>query len=89
MRSITKYFWLPCWLSGTAYTFAKSPTEATAIQQKTEDRHLSGFHAVDVGGSFDVYITQGSTESVKVEAPEEYYRPYYYRSGRRRVENIQ
>jgi hypothetical protein len=35
----------------------------------TEDRHLTGFHAVDVAGSFDVYITQGSTESVKVEAP--------------------
>jgi hypothetical protein len=35
----------------------------------TEDRHLSGFHAVDVSGSFDVYITQGATESVKVEAP--------------------
>jgi hypothetical protein len=35
----------------------------------TEDRHLTGFHAVDVSGSFDVYITQGATESVKVEAP--------------------
>ncbi|MCC8426543.1 head GIN domain-containing protein [Mucilaginibacter sp. UR6-11] len=35
----------------------------------TEDRHLSGFHAVEVSGPFDVYITQGATESVKVEAP--------------------
>lgn len=35
----------------------------------TEDRHLTGFHAVDVAGSFDVYITQGSAESVKVDAP--------------------
>ncbi|RFZ82292.1 DUF2807 domain-containing protein [Mucilaginibacter terrenus] len=35
----------------------------------TEDRHLSGFNGVNVGGSFDVYITQGSTESVKVDAP--------------------
>ncbi|WP_214072287.1 head GIN domain-containing protein [Mucilaginibacter sp. dw_454] len=34
-----------------------------------EDRHLSGFHAIDESGSFDVYITQGNTESVKVEAP--------------------
>lgn len=33
------------------------------------DRHLSGFNAVDAGGSFDVYITQGATESVKVDAP--------------------
>jgi hypothetical protein len=34
-----------------------------------EDRHLSGFHAVDASGSFDVYVTQGNSESVKVEAP--------------------
>jgi len=25
-----------------------------------EDRHLSGFHAVNVSGSFDVYIVQGA-----------------------------
>lgn len=35
----------------------------------SEDRHLSGFNAVSVAGSFDVYITQGSSESVKVDAP--------------------
>jgi len=34
----------------------------------TQDRHLTGFKAIDVQGSFDVYITQGSTESVRVEA---------------------
>jgi len=37
----------------------------------TEDRHLTGFNAVSVSGSFDVIITQGSTESVKVDAPSE------------------
>jgi hypothetical protein len=35
----------------------------------TQDRHLTGFKAIDVQGSFDVYVTQGATESVKVEAP--------------------
>jgi hypothetical protein len=35
----------------------------------TEDRHLNGFNAVSIAGSYDVYITQGSTESVKVDAP--------------------
>jgi hypothetical protein len=35
----------------------------------TQDRHLSGFHAVQLSGSYDVYITQSSNESVKVEAP--------------------
>jgi hypothetical protein len=34
-----------------------------------EDRHITGFHAVSVSGSFDVYIVQGATESVKVDAP--------------------
>jgi hypothetical protein len=37
----------------------------------TQDRHLTGFSAVNVAGSFDVYITQGLTESVKVDAPSE------------------
>ncbi len=36
----------------------------------TEDRHITGFNAISVSGSFDVYLTQGATESVKVEAPE-------------------
>jgi hypothetical protein len=38
-------------------------------KNSTEDRHLTGFSAVNVAGSFDVYITQGSSESVKVDAP--------------------
>ena len=49
-------------ITGTTQTFAKSIASI-------EDRHLTGFHAVNVSGSFDVIITQGSTESVKVEAP--------------------
>jgi len=44
---------------------------SNAFAQKTEDRHLSGFNAISVGGSYDVYVTQGSTESVKVVAPED------------------
>ena len=46
-------------------------TGVAVAQSTTEDRHLSGFNAVSVGGSFDVYITQGSTESVKVTAPKD------------------
>jgi len=45
--------------------FAAGQTFAANV----EDRHLSGFHAVDAAGSFDVYITQGNVESVKVDAP--------------------
>ncbi len=41
----------------------------TLAKANNEDRHLSGFHAVNVAGSFDVLIKQGSTESVVVDAP--------------------
>ena len=68
MKLITRYLLALLLVTGTAYIVAAP--KATA-QQRTEDRHLSGFHAVDVGGPFDVRITQGNTESVRVEAPDE------------------
>jgi hypothetical protein len=59
---LIKFFVAAVLLTVAGNTFAKSYSE-------TEDRHLTGFDAVHVAGSFDVYITQGTTESVKVEAP--------------------
>ena len=53
----------------TGFTFAAPHSSTKTNVSDIVDRHLSGFHAVDVAGSFDVYITQGATESVKVEAP--------------------
>jgi len=44
--------------------FATLTTKASRI----EDRHLSGFNAISLSASYDVYITQGTAESVKVEA---------------------
>lgn len=41
----------------------------TLAKANNEDRHLRGFHAVNVAGSFDVFIKQGNTESVVVDAP--------------------
>jgi hypothetical protein len=41
----------------------------SVAQANSEDRKLTGFHAVNVAGSFDVFIKQGSTESVVVDAP--------------------
>ncbi len=58
MRSFNKIFF-----------FVLLVTCANIAMADTQDRHLSGFHAIGVSGSFDVYITQGSTESVRVEAP--------------------
>ncbi|MGZ3871788.1 MAG: head GIN domain-containing protein, partial [Mucilaginibacter sp.] len=56
-------------LTVTGYTFARPYPAAVTSAFDVVDRHLSGFNAVNVAGSFDVIITQGSTESVKVEAP--------------------
>ncbi|EHQ26639.1 head GIN domain-containing protein [Mucilaginibacter paludis] len=36
-----------------------------------QDRHLTGFSAIQLSASYDVYITQGGSESVKVEAPDD------------------
>lgn len=60
MKSLTKILFAALLFTGINSAFAD-----------TQDRHLSGFHALSVSASFDVYITQGSTESVKVEAPAE------------------
>jgi len=56
-------------LTGPAYTFAKAHPTSKLYASDIVDRHLSGFNGVHVGGAFDVYITQGTNESVKVEAP--------------------
>ncbi|MBB3054902.1 head GIN domain-containing protein [Mucilaginibacter gotjawali] len=69
MRSITRIFAVIVLLATSGVSIAKSHPSVTVNFSEIVDRHLSGFHAVDVAGSFDVYITQGSTESVKVEAP--------------------
>ena len=70
MRSLSRLLLAAMLLTGPVYTYAKTHASAEIITTKIEDRHLSGFNAVSLSGSFDVYITQGSTESVKVEAPD-------------------
>jgi hypothetical protein len=71
MRSLAKILLVAILLTGTAYTFAEPHPTVKSNDPNIVDRHLSGFNGVHVGGSFDVYITQGTTESVKVEAPED------------------
>jgi len=70
MKSLTKILLIAALLGGASYTYAKPVNNTkTYAPYDIQDRHLSGFHAVEAAGSFDVYITQGSTESVKVDAP--------------------
>ena len=61
MKSINKLILAVVLFAGAGLTHAKA--------SEIVDRHLSGFNSVSVAGSFDVFIVQGSSESVKVEAP--------------------
>ena len=59
MKLLTRFFMVAALLSGPAYVFANSHTTTIkGTTYRTEDRHLSGFNAVDLEGSFDVFITQ-------------------------------
>jgi hypothetical protein len=71
MRSFTKILLVASLLTGPAFANAAPRSAAVIEYSKIEDRHLSGFSAVSAAGSFDVFITQGPTESVKVEAPDD------------------
>jgi hypothetical protein len=70
MKSLSKILLATALLSGTgAVQTVNAATFASASAFDTQDRRLSGFNAIDATGSFDVIITQGNTESVRVEAP--------------------
>lgn len=43
-------------------------TEASAQKYVTTTRQVSGFNAVTISGGIDLYITQGNSTSVKIEA---------------------
>jgi hypothetical protein len=70
MKLIFKVLLAVALVTGVTYTFADNHTKAKETSENVvQDRHLSGFNAIDAAGSFDVYITQGANESVKVDAP--------------------
>lgn len=71
MKPITKILLAVALIAGAGQTHAKPAPLTKVYGLDKQDRHLSGFNAVNIAGSFDVYITQGSTESVTVEADDE------------------
>jgi hypothetical protein len=71
MKLITKFLFAVVLLAGSSLTYAiTTPTVKTHVNDIV-DRHLSGFNAVTVAGSFDVKIAQTGTESVRIDAPAE------------------
>ncbi len=69
MRSLVRILLAAVFIASAGFTFAKPHPTVKVSTSDIVDRHLSGFNAVNVAGPFDVDITQGGTESVKVEAP--------------------
>ncbi|WP_342646943.1 head GIN domain-containing protein [Mucilaginibacter sp. CSA2-8R] len=70
MKSLATILIITALSAGVNKSSFAVPVSVSVAGDRTEiqDRHLSGFSSIDVSGSFDVFITQGSTESVKVEA---------------------
>lgn len=68
MKPITKFFIAAMLLIICSFTFAKAQQTSPANVADSTDRHLSGFSKLKIAGPFDVYITQGGTESVRIEA---------------------
>jgi hypothetical protein len=69
MKSLTKILLPALLMATTAFAIAKPFSAPQPGDSEIVDRHLSGFNAINIAGPFDVKITQGETESVKVEAP--------------------
>ena len=69
MRLLTKILLATILIAGTGHSIAKPIPTVIVKTSEIVDRHLSGFNAINVSGLFDVDITQGNAESVKVEAP--------------------
>jgi hypothetical protein len=69
MRSLTQLLLAVILLTAGGHAFATPYSAITLNAYETADRHLSGFNVVNIAGPYDVYIKQGPTESVKVEAP--------------------
>src|ERR1700750_254978 len=72
MKSFIKLLLVTLFFAGNCYAFAKPmatlQNDSTFV---TVDRHLTGFNSLHISGPFDVHITQGTTESVTLDAPKE------------------
>ena len=69
MKTMTKLLLAALLLAANGYAFAQTNATATVSTSNLTDMHLSGFNGLKIEGPFDVIITQGSNESVKLDAP--------------------
>ena len=69
MKLLAKFLLAAVLFAGAGNVAANPYSVANGRIAEIQDRHLTGFNGVHVAGSFDVILTQGPNESVKVEAP--------------------
>ncbi len=69
MKTLSHLLLAAALLSNAGFVNAAPAPKAIVRSFETEDRHLSGYHAIEASGSFDVVVTQNGRESVRVEAP--------------------
>ncbi len=69
MKPLIKTLTLALLLTASGnFIYAKTASFATRHSLETQNRNVSGFHAIASSGSFDVVLRQDGAESVKVEA---------------------
>ncbi|MFD0749801.1 head GIN domain-containing protein [Mucilaginibacter calamicampi] len=69
MKINFKFLLAAALLVGTGSAFASAVKPAPARIIDTEDRKVADFKGISLSGSFDYYIKQGSSNTVRVEAP--------------------
>lgn len=69
MKSKSKTILMIC-LMATFYS-CTTAHPSNKYQAETQNRNVSGFHAISSSGPFDVVLRQGNTEAVKVDADAE------------------
>ena len=70
MKPIFKILNLIC-LAATLSSCTSAHPSHNKYSAETQNRNVSGFHAISSSGSFDVVLRQGNTEAVKVDADAE------------------
>jgi hypothetical protein len=71
MRQLFRLLLAVILVTGSGYAFAKPHIFLTEDSLQAVTRQVSGFNALQISGPFDVYIEQGTTESVTYKAPKE------------------
>jgi hypothetical protein len=54
MQSLTKFLLAALLIAGTSYSYATPHSTIKINASGVVDRHLSGFHEIDLGGPFNV-----------------------------------